>query len=245
MLPWWGPVVAAVILVGTMWAGAVITIQTAPTNGVPSDRLTAQDDLVVPAGPLSRTVPAAPWTEWRDGPSRAEVNETARPLVDFPPNRQGLPRPKRLHAPVATTDAPPPPDLSIPPDARATVTPSPQPSPTALPEPTPEATPTSDPVGEQTTAEFKAWAALQVGTEQFPCLNSLWERESGWDHHAKNPTSGAYGIPQSLPASKMAEAGADWETNGYTQMKWGLSYISATYGSPCAAWEHFQTNGNY
>jgi hypothetical protein len=74
--------------------------------------------------------------------------------------------------------------------------------------------------------------------DEFVCLDELWTRESGWDVTATNPTSGAYGIPQSLPAIKMATAGADWRTDPVTQIRWGLSYIDAVYGSPCAAWAH-------
>ena len=70
---------------------------------------------------------------------------------------------------------------------------------------------------------------------QWPCLDQLWIGESGWDHTATNPTSGAYGIPQSLPAEKMASAGPDWRTNPATQIAWGLEYISLSYGTPCAA----------
>ena len=79
---------------------------------------------------------------------------------------------------------------------------------------------------------------------QFSCLNSLWSKESGWRVSASNP-SGAYGIPQALPGSKMASAGSDWQTNPATQITWGLNYISSTYGSPCAAWSHSQSNNWY
>jgi resuscitation-promoting factor RpfB len=70
------------------------------------------------------------------------------------------------------------------------------------------------------------------------CLDELWTRESGFSTTATNPTSGAYGIPQSLPADKMATAGADWQTNPVTQVKWGLGYIHDRYGTPCGAWSH-------
>jgi hypothetical protein len=80
---------------------------------------------------------------------------------------------------------------------------------------------------------------------QFSCLDALWNRESGWNLYATNPTSGAYGIPQSLPATKMTSAGSDWRTNATTQIRWGLSYIAAVYGSPCAAWSHEETAGWY
>jgi hypothetical protein len=72
---------------------------------------------------------------------------------------------------------------------------------------------------------------------QFGCLDRLWTRESGWRLTAHNP-SGAYGIPQALPGSKMALMGADWRTNPITQIRWGLYYIAGAYGTPCAALEH-------
>ena len=75
---------------------------------------------------------------------------------------------------------------------------------------------------------------------QFGCLDSLWQKESGWNVSATNSGSGAYGIPQSLPGSKMASAGSDWQTNPATQIKWGLQYIKDVYGSPCSAWGHSQ-----
>jgi hypothetical protein len=80
---------------------------------------------------------------------------------------------------------------------------------------------------------------------QFSCLDPLWEHESGWSVTAANPGSGAYGIPQALPGSRMASAGPDWQTNAATQIKWGLTYIKGTYGSPCAAWAHEQATGWY
>lgn len=79
---------------------------------------------------------------------------------------------------------------------------------------------------------------------EFGCLQELWTNESSWDPYATNPTSGAYGIPQSLPAEKMASAGPDWETNPATQIEWGLTYIRDSYGSPCAA-NSFQLGNNW
>jgi hypothetical protein len=79
---------------------------------------------------------------------------------------------------------------------------------------------------------------------EFSCLNSLWSRESGWSTTAANP-SGAYGIPQALPGSKMASAGPDWQTSATTQIRWGLGYIKGQYGSPCGAWSHEQATGWY
>ena len=81
-------------------------------------------------------------------------------------------------------------------------------------------------------------------TTQWTCLLDLWNRESGWVYDAENP-SGAYGIPQSLPGDKMASAGADWETDPSTQIKWGLGYITDVYGTPCDAWDHEVADGWY
>jgi hypothetical protein len=81
-------------------------------------------------------------------------------------------------------------------------------------------------------------------SSEFGCLVSLWDTESGWDVYASNP-SGAYGIPQALPGSKMASAGPDWQTNAATQIRWGLGYIKSLYGSPCGAWSHEQADGWY
>ncbi|MFI5843621.1 lytic transglycosylase domain-containing protein [Catenuloplanes sp. NPDC051500] len=83
------------------------------------------------------------------------------------------------------------------------------------------------------------------GIDQFPCLNKLWAKESGWSHTALNSSSGAYGIPQALPGGKMASAGSDWETNPATQIEWGLGYIKGRYGTPCEAWAHSQSVGWY
>ena len=83
------------------------------------------------------------------------------------------------------------------------------------------------------------------GADQFGCLDSLWTRESNWNPAAHNPSSGAHGIPQSLPGSKMASAGSDWASNPATQITWGLGYIQDRYGSPCSAWAHSESHGWY
>jgi hypothetical protein len=82
-------------------------------------------------------------------------------------------------------------------------------------------------------------------SSQFSCLDPLWEHESRWSVTAANPGSGAFGIPQALPGSRMASAGPDWQTSAATQITWGLRYIRNTYGSPCAAWSHAQATGWY
>ena len=80
---------------------------------------------------------------------------------------------------------------------------------------------------------------------QFTCLVTVWNRESHWNHKAHNRSSGAHGIPQALPGSKMRTAGADWRTNPVTQIKWGLGYIDRRYGSPCGALRHMNGHGWY
>lgn len=91
----------------------------------------------------------------------------------------------------------------------------------------------------QSLAASRGW----TGSE-FQCLYLLWQKESGWNHLASNP-SGAYGIPQSLPGSKMATVGSDWSTNPSTQITWGLGYIARSYGTPCGAWAKSQASGWY
>lgn len=88
-------------------------------------------------------------------------------------------------------------------------------------------------------------ASMGFGSDNGFCLIWLWSRESGWRTNAYNASSGAYGIPQSLPGSKMANYAADWRTNYETQIMWGLLYIQGRYGSPCAAWAHSESVGWY
>ena len=105
--------------------------------------------------------------------------------------------------------------------------------------------------GSYSLSDYQAYAKdLVINTYgwseyDFECLVKLWNRESGWNPNSHNSSSGAHGIPQSLPASKMASEGADYYTNGYTQIRWGLKYIKGRYGSPSAAWAHSQSKGWY
>ncbi|WP_174248243.1 transglycosylase SLT domain-containing protein [Streptomyces hoynatensis] len=96
-----------------------------------------------------------------------------------------------------------------------------------------------------TKAEVQAMARQIVGADQFQCFSNIVDHESGWDYTASNPSSGAYGLVQALPGSKMASAGADWQTNPATQIRWGLNYMDSRYGSPCGAWDFWQANGWY
>jgi hypothetical protein len=96
----------------------------------------------------------------------------------------------------------------------------------------------------QRTAQ-KMLARFGWGKRQWTPLDKLWNRESGWNKYAENPYSGAYGIPQALPGSKMASAGADWRSNATTQIRWGLRYIKSVYGRPRVAWDHELAYGWY
>ena len=102
-----------------------------------------------------------------------------------------------------------------------------------------------------TKSDYQAYAYDLVlnqylwSESDYQALVNLWERESNWNANAHNKSSGAHGIPQSLPASKMASEGSDYYTNGYTQIRWGLKYIKERYGSPSAAWQHFQNKNWY
>jgi hypothetical protein len=95
--------------------------------------------------------------------------------------------------------------------------------------------------GAQAFAEDLAASQYGWSGQQFTCLVNLWQKESGWNYQAMNASSGATGIPQALPGSKMATAGADWQSSAATQIRWGLDYISRGYGTPCAAWGHSQS----
>ncbi|TFC16071.1 lytic transglycosylase domain-containing protein, partial [Cryobacterium algoritolerans] len=117
-------------------------------------------------------------------------------------------------------------------------------APAKSPAPSRPSAPT-DPSGAQAIARDLMLAQHGWGADQFGCLVSLWARESGWNVNAYNSSSGAAGIPQALPGSKMASAGADWQTNPATQISWGLGYIAGRYGTPCGAWDHSQSAGWY
>ena len=132
-------------------------------------------------------------------------------------------------APAAPAPAPAAPAPAAPAPAPAAAAPAP-----AAPAPAPAPVAIDDPAGAQ------AYAASQLGSYgwdagQMPCLQKLWTKESDWKTTATNPSSGAYGVVQSLPATKMASAGADYMTNYRTQINWGLNYVKQRYGSPCGA----------
>lgn len=122
-----------------------------------------------------------------------------------------------------------------------------QAQPPSQPQQPPPPAPAAPPVQAPGSAQHIAMAMLGSygwSSGQFSCLDSLWSRESGWNVTASNP-DGAYGIPQAMPGSKMASAGADWQTSAATQIRWGLGYIRGLYGSPCGAWSHEEATGSY
>ena len=120
--------------------------------------------------------------------------------------------------------------------------PAPEPPPAAAP---PAAAPTPAVNRSDPRSIARALLASRGWNSDWDCLDSLWQRESEWKTTADNPRSSAYGIPQALPGRRMAAAGSDWRTNPETQIRWGLSYISARYGDPCSAWAHSQRQGWY
>ncbi|MFH8569051.1 transglycosylase SLT domain-containing protein [Streptomyces sp. NPDC017993] len=99
--------------------------------------------------------------------------------------------------------------------------------------------------GSYTVAETQAIARQMIPGEQFQCFSNIVDHESSWNYQASNASSGAYGLVQALPGSKMSSAGSDWQTNPATQIKWGLNYMNDRYGSPCGAWSFWQANNWY
>ncbi|QNN98287.1 hypothetical protein SEA_LILMARTIN_37 [Streptomyces phage LilMartin] len=143
--------------------------------------------------------------------------DNPKPVAEAPSSSESPSKKETPKAPVVTK---PTPSSTPKPSFSLTVKPSPKPTP-------------------------KEFAKEQVGTKQFSCLKKLWNNESEWNHKAVNSSSGAYGIPQALPGSKMASAGKDWKTNPFTQVKWGVDYIEDRYGSPCNALAFWYDEGYY
>ncbi|MBD0711393.1 transglycosylase domain-containing protein [Streptomyces sp. CBMA291] len=99
--------------------------------------------------------------------------------------------------------------------------------------------------GSYSVADVKAIARQMIPASQFQCFSNIVNHESTWNYRAVNASSGAYGLVQALPGSKMSSAGADWQTNPATQIKWGLNYMNSRYGSPCGAWSFWEANRWY
>jgi hypothetical protein len=191
---------------------------------------------------LRLTIPVAP--------PRSAAKAAASRAAEFNSEMAAVQTPAPTASPAVTATAPPTrtatasPTGTSRPTRSATASPAATASPTAIPQPTPTATAPAASGSPRQIAQAMlgsfGWSASQFG-----CLDPLWAHESGWSVTASNASSGAYGIPQAVPGSKMASAGPDWQTNATTQIKWGLQYIKGTYGSPCAAYSHEQSTGWY
>ncbi|ATL30173.1 putative secreted protein [Streptomyces formicae] len=101
------------------------------------------------------------------------------------------------------------------------------------------------PQSSYSVSQVQAMARQMIPGDQFQCFSNIVNHESTWNYKATNASSGAYGLVQALPGSKMSSAGADWQTNPATQIKWGLNYMNDRYGSPCGAWSFWQANNWY
>ncbi|MEY9855323.1 hypothetical protein ABH935_000922 [Catenulispora sp. GAS73] len=146
---------------------------------------------------------------------------------------------------------------TTPPAPTTTKSPIPLPTKTSTSTPTPPKTTTTTPTSSSssgsgtnmgynaTPAQAKAMAEQIVPSSQFLCFSNIIERESSWDVHATNPSSGAYGLGQALPGYKMASMGSEWRNSALVQIKWALSYMTGRYGSPCAAWAFWQAHDWY
>ena len=170
-----------------------------------------------------------------DAGSSTQAAVTADPLTHLDFERVRV----ENQAVTRTVDAAAQPAEAAPAEAPAPAA-APAPAPAPVPEPAPAPAPAPAPVAIDDPAGAQAYAASQLGSygwapSQMPCLMKLWTKESDWETTATNPSSGAYGVVQSLPAEKMASAGADYRTNYRTQINWGLEYIKDRYGSPCGA----------
>ena len=102
-----------------------------------------------------------------------------------------------------------------------------------------------DPDGARAYAKELVLNKYMWSENQFKCLNSLWTKESNWRYQARNKISGAHGIAQALPATKMEIIGMDWRTNPITQIEWGLKYIQERYDTPCKAYRKFRISNYY
>jgi hypothetical protein len=147
------------------------------------------------------------------------------------------------------TPVPPTPSPTLAPTPSPTPSPTETLSPTASPTPTPTRKPTPKPkpkpiVYANTVAGARAYVRARLGTRGYNCVNAIWAAESKWNPRAGRLT-GAYGIPQAFPGSKMAKFGSNWQTSPLTQVKWGIWYVNDRYGSACAAYTFWHAHGWY
>lgn len=208
------------LAVSSLVAAAALTLSATPPPAAAADRPAAS----VPAHAKTVTVLAAMDVH--------RVASTRPVLVDAALLKASLPKPKPVVKPAPAVKPRPAARTAQVATVQRTVR-------QVAPPPGPAVSPGSARAIAQGMLAGFGW-----GQDQFACLDALWNRESGWNVHAASG-SGAYGIPQALPGSKMASAGPDWANNASTQIRWGLGYIKGRYGSPCAAWSHSQSTGWY
>ncbi len=242
------PPVTQVVSVGTKvvaapppsTAASGPTATPAPSTAAPKPATTSAASPTTSPTPDPVATPTPPrirWPRHADPASGGHADPDAASGRDA--NRQAhrqTPVTKPVTKPVSKP-APPPAKPVAPP---VVIKPAPKPAPPKpAPPPAPRPAPTTvivvTPGGAQAIAKSLMPAYGWNTTSEFSCLVRLWNGESGWRWNATNPSSGAYGIPQAWPANRMATAGADWKTNPRTQIRWGMGYIKARYGTPCAA----------
>jgi hypothetical protein len=196
--------------------------------------------------------------------STAANRDLARPSLTQP-SSAGLPTADKGPTPAGSSSSTPPVGTPKPPapssTTSTTTTTPPAPTKTPIPLPTkttptpvkttpttPTSTGSSSETGmgyNATPEQAKTMAEQIVPSSQFMCFSDIIERESSWDVHATNPSSGAYGLGQALPGYKMASMGSEWRNSALVQIKWALSYMTGRYGSPCAAWAFWQAHNWY
>ena len=152
-------------------------------------------------------------------------------IVSAPPTVAPTHTPFLVALPPTPTQAPRPKPKTPAPKPIVKVKPKPQPKPKLVSYPS--------------VAYARSYARSRIGATQFTCLDKLFTRESNWRTHAYSRSSGAYGIPQALPGTKMSVIASDWRDNPLTQVRWGLRYIAGRYGTACNAWAHSQRVGWY
>ncbi len=198
--------------------------------------LTQGPDKIYPGQHLALSgTAAAPAAKPAEAPAPAPAKSTPAPApkaATAPAKSTPAPAPATKAAPKTTTTASQDTQAASRSNTRAPLVATPAPAPVAAPAPT-------------SSGSLQSIAASIVPADQLASFDQIISHESGWNVSATNPSSGAYGLPQSLPGNKMASAGADWQTNPATQIKWALSYMNSTYGSPNQAWAFWQIHHAY
>ena len=196
---------------GTRLLDTIASITTAALSG-----LVAALMLITPATPRSLTALAPTSTSAVASSLTSPITSSVASSVDETGGERAVTVSRSLGADRGSTSVAQ--NVAAPAATAERVAPAPAPAPT----------PSVD--------DARSYAIAQIGAAQFSCLDALWQHESDWDPTAENPSSGAYGIAQALPAARMASVGHDWKSNPITQVKWGLDYIDGRYGSACNAW---------